>query len=415
MSFNGAFSEMFTSQKRSAATDNPFFGNFGGGIFSLGTTAASGMNHTKALKLSAFYNGVDQISNDIAKIPFAVYQKEGSNRISRSNHPAHNLISNEPNSLMTSFIFRKTMAISVLLRGNGLAKINTDTTGKPVSTDFINWDRVKDIRMKNGELLYDVKGYAQPLLASEVLHFKNFTHNGIVGVSVITNAAQQLNLAIDVQEFSATNFQNKGVRQGVVETDKVINPMAKTLIGNSIKAAFSEKDATRVAVLDEGMKWSAISITPQEAQIIEQSRFTIEDIARWLNIAPHKIKSLQQSTNNNIEQQSLDHVSDTIQPHITNFEQEYAKKLFLPSEIVNGFYVRGNMNVLLRADIKSRGEYYGKAVNGGWMNRNEVRHLEDMNDGPILLDEYLTPVNTYTEKQIANNLINPPKNGNQSK
>lgn len=414
MSLNGAFSEMFTSQKRSAASDNSYFGTFGNGIFSLGTAGTAGMNHTKALKLSAFYNGVDQISNDIAKIPFAVYQKEGSNRVSRSDHPAHNLIANEPNSLMTSFIFRKTMAISVLLRGNALAKINTNTNGKPISTDFINWDRVKDIRIKAGVLMYDVQGYSQPLLASEVLHFKNFTHNGIVGVSVITNAAQQLNLAIEVQEFSATNFQNKGVRQGVVETDKVITSGKEKIIAG-IKAAFSEKDATRVAVLDEGMKWKAITITPQEAQIIEQSRFSIEDIARWLNIAPHKIKSLQQSTNNNIEQQSLDHVSDTIQPHITNFEQEYAKKLFMPSEIVNGYYVRGNMNVLLRADIKSRGEYYGKAVNGGWMSRNEVRHLEDLNDGPILLDEYLTPVNTYTEKQIANNLINPPKNGNQSK
>lgn len=410
MSLNGAFSEMFTSQKRSATSDNSYFGAFGNGIFSLGTAGTAGMNHTKALKLSAFYNGVDQISNDIAKIPFAVYQKEGSNRVSRSDHPAHNLIANEPNSLMTSFIFRKTMVISVLLRGNALAKINTNTSGKPVSTDFINWDRVKDIRIKEGVLMYDVQGYSQPLLAFEVLHFKNFTHNGIVGVSVITNAAQQLNLAIDVQEFSATNFQNKGVRQGVVETDKVITAGKEKIIAG-IKSAFAEKDATRVAVLDEGMKWKAITITPQEAQIIEQSRFSIEDIARWLNIAPHKIKSLQQSTNNNIEQQSLDHVSDTIQPHITNFEQEYAKKLFLPSEIANGFYVRGNMNVLLRADIKSRGEYYGKAVNGGWMSRNEVRHLEDMNDGPELLDEYLTPVNTYTEKQVANNLIKPVPNG----
>jgi len=414
MSLNGAFSEMFTSQKRSAASDNSFFGTFGNGIFSLGTSGALGMNPTKALKLSAFYNGVDQISNDIAKIPFAVYQKEGSNRISKSDHPAHIIIANEPNSLMTSFIFRKTMAISVLLKGNALAKINTNPSGKPVSTDFINWDRVKDIRIKNGELLYDVIGYSQPLLASEVLHFKNFSHNGIVGVSVITNAAQQLNLAIEVQEFSATNFQNKGVRQGVVESDKTITS-GKTAIIAGIKAAFSEKDATRVAVLDEGMKWKAITITPQEAQIIEQSRFSIEDIARWLNIAPHKIKSLQQSTNNNIEQQSLDHVSDTIQPHITNFEQEYAKKMLLPTEIKSGYYVRGNMNVLLRSDIKSRGEYYGKAVNGGWMSRNEVRQLEDMNDGPELLNEYLTPVNTYTEKQIANNLIQPLKNGNQSK
>ena len=369
------------------------------------------MSAVRALKLSAFYNGVDQISNDIAKIPFSIYQKDGKNRVSKTSHPAYNVIAIEPNSLMTSFVFRKTMAVSFLIKGNALAKINSNKAGKPISTDYINWDRVEDIKLKNGVLLYHISGYKLPLLSSEVLHFKNFSHNGISGVGVITNAAQQLNLAIEVQEFSATNFENKGVRQGVVETDKVISKdTSKLAIAAAIQGAFSQKDATRVAVLDEGMKWKAITVTPQEAQIIEQSRFSIEDIARWLNIAPHKIKSLQQSINNNIEQQSLDHVSDTIQPHITNWEQEYAKKLFLPSEIQEGYYVRANMNVLLRSDIKSRGEYYGKAVNGGWMNRNEVRQLEDMNAGPDLLDEFLTPVNTFTESQIKNNL-NPAQDG----
>lgn len=413
MSLNGAFSEMFASQKRSATSDKSYFGGFGN-IFSLGTGGAGGMKATTALKLSAVYNAVEQISNDIAKIPFSVYKKEGQNRTSQSNHPANKLISYEPNSLMTTFIFRKTVAVSLLLRGNALAKINTDAIGNPISTDFIEWEKVTDIRIKNGELIYIVKGYDQPLLASEVLHFKNLSHNGIVGVSIITYAAQQLNLAIEVQTFSATNFENKGVRQGVVETDKVVTT-GKSAIVASIKAAFSEKDATRVAVLDEGMKWKAITVTPQEAQIIEQARFSIEDIARWFNIAPHKIKSLQQSTNNNIEQQSLDHVSDTIQPHITNFEQEYAKKLFTSKERASGYYVRGNINVLLRADIQSRGEFISKMVTIGAMSRNEARRNEDMNDGPEFLNEFLTPVNVFTEKQIENNLKQAVPNGNPSK
>jgi len=413
MSLNGAFSEMFASQKRSATSDKSYFGGFGN-IFSLGTGGAGGMKATTALKLSAVYNAVEQISNDIAKIPFSVYKKEGQNRTSQSNHPANKLISYEPNSLMTTFIFRKTVAVSLLLRGNALAKINTDAIGNPISTDFIEWEKVTDIRIKNGELIYIVKGYDQPLLASEVLHFKNLSHNGIVGVSIITYAAQQLNLAIEVQTFSATNFENKGVRQGVVETDKVVTT-GKSAIVASIKAAFSEKDATRVAVLDEGMKWKAITVTPQEAQIIEQARFSIEDVARWFNIAPHKIKSLHQSTDNNIEQQSLDHVSDTIQPHITNFEQEYAKKLFTSKERASGYYVRGNINVLLRADIQSRGEFISKMVTIGAMSRNEARRNEDMNDGPEFLNEFLTPVNVFTEKQIENNLKQAVPNGNPSK
>ncbi|MBF4484424.1 phage portal protein [Flavobacterium sp. CSZ] len=402
MGFNGAFREMFTPQKRSSSTDGSYFGNYGG-FFSLGSSSVYGMKPKTALKLSAFYNGVDQISNDIAKIPFAIYQKDGSNRLSRPDHPANILISTAPNYLMTSFVFRKTMAISYLIRGNALAKIKYNASGYPVSTDFINWDLVKDIRLKKGELLYDVRGYDKPLLASEVLHFKNFSHNGIVGVGVITYAAQQLGMALEVQQFSATNFENKGVRQGVIQTDKTIEKGKDKIIAGW-KTAMGEKSPDRIVVLDDGFKFQPINITPQEAQIIEQQKFNIEDIARWLNIAPHKIKSLEQSTNNNIEQQSMDHNSDTIQPHITNFEQEYAKKLCTPSELKDGYFVRANMDVLLRTDIKSRSEAYARAVLGGWRNRNEIRELEDLNAGPEILDEYLTPVNTFTESQIDKKL-----------
>lgn len=402
MSLNGAFSEMFATQKRAAATSESVFSGLGG-LFNWGSsTGGNSINYKKSLKLSAFYNGVDQISNDIAKIPFGIYRKDGQNRVSASEHPAYNIVAGEPNMLMTSFIFRKTMAVSLICRGNALAKINT-LNGFPVSADYIDWDNVKDIRIKGGQLLYDVKGYKQPLLASEVLHFKNFSHNGIVGVGVITYAAQQLNLAIEVQSFSATNFENKGVRQGVIETEKTVEKGKPAIIAGW-KSAMQEKSPDRIVVLDDGLKFKPINITPQEAQIIEQSRFSIEDIARWLNIAPHKIKSLQQSTNNNIEQQSLDHVSDTIQPYITNLEQEYAKKLFSDDDKKLGYYVRGNIDVLLRADIKSRGEYLSKMVYAGIFNRNEARRKEDMNDGPELLNEFLTPANQFTEKQIENNL-----------
>lgn len=409
MGFNGAFSDMFSSQKRSASTDGSYFNGLGG-FFSSGGGVASTVKYKKALTLMAVYNAVDQISNDIAKIPFSVNQKVESNRESRPEHPAHKLVSFAPNSLMTTFVFRKTMGISLLLRGNALAKINTNNSGVPVSTDFINWDRVQDIRRKGNVLLYDVYGYDRPLLASEVLHFKNFSHDGIVGVGAITYGAQQLGLAIEVQTFSATNFANKGVRQGVISTEKTIEKGKDKIIA-AWRLAMAEKSADRVVVLDDGFKFTPITITPQELQIIETQKFSVEEVARMFNIALHKIKSLNQSTNNNIEQQSLDHVSDTMQPHITNIEQEYAMKLFTTVEKDAGYYIRGNMNVLLRADIKSRAQWISAMVYCGVMSRNEARQYEDMNDGPELLNEFLTPTNEWTEKQIANN-INPPKDGN---
>lgn len=412
MSLNGAFSEMFGGQQRAASTDKSYLSGWGG-LFSYGAGTKGPVNYKRALTLMAVYNAVEQISNDIAKIPFSVNQKIDGNRKSQPNHPAHRLIAYSPNSLMTTFIFRKTMATSLLLRGNALAKITDDTQGNPVSTDFISWDKVQDIRRKNGELVYDVRGYDRPILASEVIHWKHFTHDGIVGIAPITYGAQQLGLAIEVQEFSATNFSNKGVRQGVIETEKAL-PQGKEKIIAGWRSTMGEKSPDRVVVLDDGMKFKPITITPQELQIIETAKFTVEDIARMFNIAPHKIKSLAQSTNNNIEQQSLDHVSDTIQPYITNIEQEYAQKLFSAKEIEAGYYIRGNINVLLRADIKSRAQWITAMVYCGVMTRNEARQYEDMNDGPDFLNEHLTPTNQFIESQIEQNLKDQ-KDGNQSK
>ncbi|NHM07999.1 phage portal protein [Flavobacterium sp. CYK-4] len=411
MSLNQAFSMMFSSGEKRGADSVSYFNDFTSFFLSDSKAKTSSLNYKASLKLSAVFNAVEQISNDIAKIPFFVYKvvENGSERFKA--HPVDWLLSTEPNPFMTSFIWKKVTAISLLLRGNSLSKIETNHKGDIIELTFIDWDDVLDIKKVAGEILYFVRGYDKPLLSSEVLHFKNFTHNGFVGVGVITYAAQQMNLAIEVQQFSITNFENKGVRTGVIETDKTLNAdpnkpgeaTPKQKIKTAWSSAMAQKSPDRIVVLDDGLKFKAINITPQEAQIIEMSRFTVEDIARWFNIAPHKIKSLQQSTNNNIEQQSLDHVSDTMQPYVTNIEQELSKKLFSNADR-KSYFVKGNMNVLLRADMKTRSEAICRYIMTGVYTRNQGRLLEDQNAGPAMLDEYLTPVNTFTESQIEDNL-----------
>ncbi|SHG27871.1 phage portal protein [Flavobacterium johnsoniae] len=403
-----AFSRMFSSpQERGVSTLINDFSPY----FSYGGIGTSNIKVKESLKLAAVFNAVEQISNDLAKTPFALYQDINGNKERLVNHSADFIVSKQPNYLMTPYTFKKLIGVSLPLRGNCLFEIISYNNGYPESVKYIPWDDVTDVVLSKGEMFYYVNGYSKPLMSSEVLHFKQFSLNGLVGISTITFACMQLNLALKTQEFATVNLDNKGVRQGVVETDKVIKD--KPGIVKAWRAAMGEKSADRVVVLDEGMKFNPITITPQELQIIEQQKFNIEDIARWFNIAPHKIKSLEQSTNNNIEQQSLDHVSDTIQPLVTNIEQEFTKKL-LSSKERTTCYFKGNINVLLRADIKSRGEYYSKMGTIGVYSRNEIRRKEDENNGPDLLDEYLTPTNTYTEKQIENNLRNSKNEKNPS-
>jgi HK97 family phage portal protein len=282
------------------------------------------------------------------------------------------------------------------LRGNALWYIVTNNAGKIIGLDFINWDLVKKLEKVDRDTIRYTLIDGTVLLSSEVVHLKWFSFDGILGVSVITYAATQMGMATDTLNYSAKLFNNRGLQKGVIETEQ---PIASTIgedgkttkqrLKESFSNALSDESVNQVAVLDLGMKYKPITITPQEAQIVEMSRFNIEDIARWFNIAPHKIKSLQQSTNNNIEQQSLDHVSDTIQPLVTNWEQEYAKKLLSKLEKTSGYYIKANINAILRSDIKSRGEFFSKMFSIGVMTGNEIRNLEDFPEREGLDDPFV--------------------------
>lgn len=393
---NGMFSKRSASQ--TVSTGNDFFG-----FLSSGGKGMGAVGYKKALKLPAFYNGVDQIGNSLGIIPFNVYRRTDEGRERESGHPVDVLLTREPDGragYLTPFLFKKITQTSVLLRGNCLWIIKSDGTGRQ-KLKFVPWEEVYDIRkMEDQGLVYRTK-YGE-FLASEVLHFKGFTYDGVIGISVIQHACLQLGVALEIQEFSYTNFTHKGVRQGVITTDKAITATdAKSKIIQGFKTAMAEKSPDRVVVLDEGMDFTPITVTPQEAQVIESARFSIEDIARWLNIPLPKIKSVTQSTNNNIEQQTLDYMSDTMQPWVTNFEEEINKKMFTDAE-KGTMYAKGNMNVIVRGDLRSRGEFYSKMVNSGLFTPNEIRELEDKNkkEGG---DELRFPVNTQTQEQINQN------------
>lgn len=401
-----AFNDMFTSRRSAdtgASSGWSSWSNFLGGSSSV-TFGAVG--YKQALTLSPVYNAVDMKSDALGMTPFGAFQKTDNGRETRHDHPVYWLLTQEPDGpdgVMTPYLWRKLIGTSLALRGNCLFKIINKSDGT-VYLRYIPWDDVMDIRKVkdiNGapKHVYIVKG--ETLLPHEVLHYKNLSLDGVCGLSVLTYAALSMNIGIKVQEFSYANFDNKGVRQGVIETDAVLTD-GKDKIRTAWRSAMQEKDPDRIVVLDGGLKFKPITVTPQEAQLIESGRFTIEDCARWFNVPLPKLKSLQQSTDNNIEQQSQDWVSDSVQPMVTAIEQEESRKLFTLAERKAGFYVEGNMNVLLRSNLKDRGDWYSKLVQMGIMTRNEAREKENMNklDG---LDEPLTPLNSTTKPGEADN------------
>lgn len=401
----GVLNELFAVKRSEQAISLGGFGLFGG--FLPGTTGATA-NDKSALTIAAFFNGVDQISNDIAKLPKGVYIKEGEDRKKDTSNPINYLLSTEPNDLMTAFDFWKINVLSVILKGDGFSEIiRNQTTGFEESYVFLDYDDVK-VFLQGNKLFYKYKGRVIP--SENMLHFKGFTQTGLRGESVIRFAAKQLGVTLDAQAYSQDLYKDRGLGYGVIEADMPIVPGNKKQIEDAFALKMSAKNKFKVPVLDEGMKYKSISITPAEAEFLETNKFAVVECCRWLNINPHKIKDLTAGTYSNIYQQSIEHVQDSILPWVIKMEQEVARKSF---EKDSNKSFKMNINSLLRGDLEGKRNYYTSMVYAGIMTRNEVRNLEELNsiDG---LDEILQPVNMQA-LSMANQLIKEQENGNSSK
>lgn len=373
------------------------------------TPSAQAVSATSALTVSAFYNGVDQISNDLAKIPFQVYTKTNQGRSRDRNHPVDKLISSNPSPLMTSFTLRKMLVQSAIVKGDGFAVIIRNNAGRPVEIRYTDYYDVHKVFKYDNDIWYAVKGYKNPLPSSEMIHIQGYSDNGLRGCSVIQYAAASLGISINAQAFASKSYDNKAISTGVLETDKEIKTTNKPLVASAFATAMQEPTTYRTAVLDEGMKYKRISLTPAELQFIETHKNGVVEVARWLNIAPQKLKDMDGASYNALEFVSIQHVSDCIQPWAVKIQQECDRKLFTPAEQATT-YTAFKYNALMQTDAKSRADYYSKSIMMGWQTQNEVRTLEDLNtiDGH---DQLLTPVNTQSQEQIQAALQNTNSDG----
>lgn len=375
-------------------------------FFPLGNmTAASGMNvnANSVMQLAAVYGCVRVIAETLASVPLRIFERmpDGSRRHA-IEHPLSVLLEFQPNQFQTAFEFVETLQAHVLLRGNGYAFKNTVTdpvTGLQVIKELlpIHPDRVTPILGSDQRSVFyeiapmDGVGPTVKLPSDAIFHVKGLSANGISGASVISSAREVFGNALAMQHQSAKLFAN-GIRlSGVLQHPGHLDAEAEERIAKSWREAFTGVDNSyKIAVLEEGMQFKEISMTAQDAQFIESRKFSWTEICALFRVPPHKVMFLERATFSNIEHQSIEFVTDTITPWARRWEQAirrdliFAKSRFFPKFVLQG---------LLRGDAKSRAEFYSSAIQNGWMNRNEVRLLEDLNRGGSELDEFLQPLN----------------------
>lgn len=383
-----------TGESRSSGLGFPF------SLFSGEGSATVSINANNALTIPAYFNGLNQIANDIAKLPKGVFQKVNGDAI-KTNHPVKYLLNSEPNNLMTAFDFHYIMTFAALHRGNAVAYINRNSqTAQAESLVFIHPDYLHNIYTYKGKLFYKTK-YGL-FTEDEVIHIKGFTQDGLIGKSLISYAAETLGIAKAAQSFTSHNYTSRGLGFGWVSTGKEMDKTTKQQIEGAINSKLSADGKIKTVMLDEGMEYHPITMNMQEAQLIEQGKFSIADIARILNISTRKLKDSDSDNYASAYQDAVDHLNDCLMPWIKRIEQEYGRKMFSPTEKLD-HYIELNDNILLRGDLTAKGAYYNQGIFSGWINRNEVRQWEGLNkvEG---LDEHLTPVNTQTPEQIQKNL-----------
>lgn len=378
-------------------------------LFGAATTkSGTPVSNNSALTLSAFYNGINILCNDYAKLPKNVIQVKDGNRKYVSNHPVQYLIHDKPNNYMNAFDFDSIMLKCAILKGNSYAIKKYDAfNGQLVELSFVDQSKKPVTVSKNdGNLWYTIAG--KTYASEDVVHFRSlFSDNGITGIGVVEFAARSLGVALSSQEFAEEYYANKGIGLGVVTSSKDMEPEAKARYSNALSDSLTSKSKGKfgVAVLDQMGSFQHIKLTPQESLFLETNKHAVEEVARWLNIPVYKLKITENQNNSNMENQSISHVSDSILPWAIKHNQEYNAKLFTAAEKAAGIKVKFNINSLLQADKKTQAQWYMQMIYSGVMTRNEVRVLEDLNklDG---LDEPLTPVNMQTMQQLQQNLNN---------
>ncbi|MFM1581395.1 phage portal protein [Helcococcus bovis] len=342
-------------------------------------TSSSGKRVTEqtAMTMSAVYACVRILSETIASLPLHVYEYTNLGSTKAIKHPLYKILHDEPNSEMTSFIFRETLMTHLLLWGNAYAQIIRNGRGDVLGLYPLMPDRIKVDRDDDGEIFYEYRMTIKNIKLSnkDVLHIPGLGFDGLVGYSPIAMAKNAIGMSISAEEYGAKFFSNGATPSGILEHPGTIkNPEA---MRESWSRGFSGNNSHKVAILEEGMKYTPISISPNEAQFLETRKFQITEIARIFKIPPHMVGDLEKSSFSNIEQQSLEFVKYTLDPWVSRWEQTIVKTLLKDDE-KDKYYVKFNVDGLLRGDYQSRMNGYSIGRQNGWMSANDIRRLENL-------------------------------------
>lgn len=360
----------------------------------------------KALTISAVYSCINVISQSLGQLPLYVLRKKGKTIEKAEDHPLWHILGCEANEWATSADWREQFMFNTLGWGNGLSRMERKSNGE--ITGIYNCEAKTSDLVRNGNryvyAVNDPDGSFHAVDPGDMIHVLNGigtrTRNGKWGKSVISQQSEMLSLASEAQTYGQSFFESGGKPSGIASVNGELGSDEWARLSQTWKkvmTALRDKTKSRNVLLPADIKYTPISIPPEDSQFLVTQQFTRSQVAGIFQVPSHMINDLEKATFSNISEQAVSFVRHTMMPHVVKLEQELNRKLFTIRERKEGYYVKFDLAGLLRGTPKDRAEFYKSAIDAGWMNRNEVRIAEDLN--PVAgLDEFLISVN-QSQKQ----------------
>lgn len=350
------------------------------------------ISEDRANTVAAWFAGVRKISQDVAKAPLHVYRREGRITTKAEDDPLYRLLHDAPNPDMTSMVFRETLQAHAISWGNGYAEKELDRAGRTVALWPLLPDRMEP-RWEGGRRVYyytATPGAAPIRLPAErVFHLPGIGFDGLQGYSILRLARETLAAAINLRDYG-NRVVNNDARPGIaLQHPNTLSDQARTNLEDSWNKNAAAKGPGRMVLVEEGITVKEFGYPPEDVQFLESQQWQVSEVARWLDIAPHKIGDLTHATFSNIEEQNIDHTVSTLGAWFVRWEQQLNKDV-----VPRPLFCEHNLDGALRGKTLERAQANVLKINVGAMVPNEWRDQDNQNPLPWGDERVSTPNNT---------------------
>jgi len=340
-----------------------------------------------ALSQTPVWAAVNVISGTLGSLPLILYRElsDGGKERERNNR-LYNMLRWQPNSFQTAVEFIEMGQGHLLLRGNFFARLEVNRIGELTGIVPLHPDKIQLKLVGGGVVEYHYQeGTGQPRVFSseEILHVKGLSSDGLIGYSPITVGAGAIALSGAAERYGSKFFRNSATPSGILSHPGKLKPEARSNIKKSWHSAHGAGKQHSVALLEEGLAWTALSVSPEEAQFLETRKYQAEEVCRLFNVPPHLLHLLDRSTFSNVVEANKSFATNTIRPWAIRFEQAIRKSI-LERFSPEGTFVEFEMSDLLRPDAQARAQANQILLQNGALTIDEWRARENMN--PVTMD-----------------------------